>query len=43
MRSSKKMRAHFAKVFAKRRKTGAEENRKAKATVVKNLIDRLKH
>jgi hypothetical protein len=36
------MRAHFAKVFAKRRKTEAEEDRKAKAAVVKNLIDGLK-
>ena len=42
MRSSKKMRTHFAKMFAKRRETKAEEDRKAKATVVKNLIDRLK-
>jgi hypothetical protein len=42
MRSSKKMRAHLAKVFAKRRKAEAEEDRKAKATAVKNLIDGLK-
>ena len=42
MRSSKKMRAHLAKVFAKRRKGEAEEHRKAKATAVKNVIDGLK-
>ena len=30
MRSSKKMRAHLAKVFAKRRKAEASENRKAR-------------
>jgi hypothetical protein len=42
MRSSKKMRVHLAKVFAKRRKAEAEEDRKAKTTAVKNLIDGLK-
>jgi hypothetical protein len=42
MRSSKKMRTHLAKVFAKRRKAEAKEDRKAKATAVKKLIDGLK-
>ena len=42
MRSSKKMRTHLAKVFARKRKAEAEEDRKAKATAVKKLIDGLK-
>jgi len=42
MRSSRKMRSYLAKVFAKRRKAKAQENRKAKATAVKNLIDGFK-
>ena len=42
MRSSKKMRAHLAKVFAKRRKAEAQEDRKVKPTAVKSLIDGLK-